>query len=131
MPTRRLITEDIPEAEESAAAVEPPEPTIALASGEALARDNVSNLQRRNVSRSIGLIGPNDSGKTSLIAGVYDLLQDGPLSGAAFAGSSTLIGFERFAISLVRSPDVPSRTQKELVAVRMQPSFISICIKKV
>lgn len=90
-----LSLEDIPEAEESATAVEPPEPTIALESGEALARDDASILQRRNVSRSIGLIGPNDSGKTSLIAGVYDLLQDGPLSGAAFAGSSTLIGFEK------------------------------------
>ena len=90
-----LSLEDIPEAEESDTPPAPPEPTIALASGEALDCDNASNLQRRNVSRSIGLIGPNDSGKTSLIAGVYDLLQGGPLSGVAFAGSSTLIGFEK------------------------------------
>lgn len=90
-----LSLEDIPEAEEPGIPLAPPEPTIGLASGEALDRDNASNLQRRNVSRSIGLIGPNDSGKTSLIAGVYDLLQEGPLLGAAFAGSSTLIGFEK------------------------------------
>lgn len=90
-----LSLEDIPEAEESDVPLTPVEPTIALASGEALDRDNASNLQRRNVSRSIGLIGPNDSGKTSLIAGVYDLLQEGLLPGAAFAGSSTLIGFEK------------------------------------
>lgn len=90
-----LTLDDIPEAEEPNLASSPPEPTILLASGEALDREKTSLLQRRNVSRSIGLIGPNDSGKTSLISGVYDLLQEGPVSGAAFAGSSTLIGFEK------------------------------------
>lgn len=93
--TGRISIEDIQEVEESGSVVTQAEPTIALATGEALDRDNASMLQRRRVSRSIGLIGPNDSGKTSLIAGVYDLLQVGPVSGAAFAGSSTLIGFER------------------------------------
>lgn len=43
----------------------------------------------------ITLVGPQDSGKTSLIAGVYDLLQQGPLGGYAFAGSSTMHAFER------------------------------------
>lgn len=90
----RLSIDDIEEAEEPDAILVQPEPTISLASGEALDRDKASVLQRRRVSRSIGLIGPNDSGKTSLIAGVYDLLQEGPVLGAAFAGSSTLIGFE-------------------------------------
>ncbi|WP_338768939.1 hypothetical protein [Massilia sp. METH4] len=91
----RISIDDIPEAEEPDTVVTQPEPTIALASGEALDRYTASILQRRLVSRSIGLIGPNDSGKTSLIAGVYDLLQEGAVSGAAFAGSSTLIGFEK------------------------------------
>lgn len=91
----RISIDDIPEVEEPDGAIAQPEPTIALASGEALDRDKASVLQRRRVSRSVGLIGPNDSGKTSLIAGVYDLLQEGPVSGAAFAGSSTLIGFEK------------------------------------
>jgi hypothetical protein len=93
--TSQISIDDIPEADEPDTVVAQPESTIALASGEALDRDNASILQRRRVSRSIGLIGPNDSGKTSLIAGVYDLLQDGPVLGAAFAGSSTLIGFEK------------------------------------
>lgn len=90
-----ISIDDIPEAEEPEAQVMRREPTIALASGEALNRDKASILQRRCVSRSIGLIGPNDSGKTSLIAGVYDLLQQAPLLGVAFAGSSTLVGFEK------------------------------------
>lgn len=90
-----ISIDDIQEAEEPDTVVASPETTIALASGEALDRDKASILQRCRISRSIGLIGPNDSGKTSLIAGVYDLLQEGPVSGAAFAGSSTLIGFEK------------------------------------
>ncbi|ESZ12235.1 hypothetical protein X737_27915 [Mesorhizobium sp. L48C026A00] len=45
-------------------------------------------------SRMIGIIGAYDSGKTSVIAGLYDLFQMGPVSGAIFAGSSTLHGLE-------------------------------------
>jgi hypothetical protein len=90
-----ISIDDIPEAEESETVVVQLDLTLALAPGEALDRDKASILQRRRVSRSIGLIGPNDSGKTSLIAGVYDLLQEGPVYGAAFAGSDTLIGFEK------------------------------------
>lgn len=93
--TQGLSLEDIPEADESDAPTAPLQTMIALESGEALYREIAADLQRRNVSRSIGLIGPNDAGKTSLIAGVYDLLQAGSLSGAMFAGSSTLIGFEK------------------------------------
>lgn len=91
----RISLDDIPQEEEPAPPTQLPPPTIALASGAALERDVASILQRQRTSRAIGLIGPNDSGKTSLIAGVYDLLQEGPVSGVAFAGSATLIGFEK------------------------------------
>jgi hypothetical protein len=108
-----LSLDDIPETEELAAPAPLPELTIALASGEALNRVNTSILQRRNLSKSIGLIGPNDSGKTSLISGVYDLLQGGPVSGAAFAGSSTLIGFEKVChLARVVSRGVAPHTER-------------------
>lgn len=45
-------------------------------------------------SRMIGVVGAYDSGKTSVVAGLYDLFQIGPVSGALFAGSSTLHGLE-------------------------------------
>ena len=45
-------------------------------------------------SRMIGIIGVHDSGKTSVIAGVFDLFQMGPIKDIAFAGSSTLHGLE-------------------------------------
>lgn len=45
-------------------------------------------------SRVIGVIGVHNSGKTSLIAGLFDLFQTGPVADVTFAGSSTLHGFE-------------------------------------
>lgn len=74
----------------------PAMPTVLnLSLGDALDREDASLLQCRRISRTIGIIGPNDAGKTSLVAGVYDLLQGGPVAGVGFAGSSTLIGFEK------------------------------------
>lgn len=90
----RISVEDIVEAEE-------PEVTrnevqvISLSLGDALDRVEAASLQRRRISRVIGIVGPNEAGKTSLVASVYDLLQDGPIAGVGFAGSSTLIGFEK------------------------------------
>lgn len=45
-------------------------------------------------SRMIGVIGMHDSGKTSVIAGLFDLFQEGPVANTIFAGSSTLHGLE-------------------------------------
>lgn len=69
-------------------------PAIPLPLGEALDRADASALQRRRVSRAIGVVGPQFAGKTSLIASVYEILQEGGAAGYTFAGSSTLIGFE-------------------------------------
>ncbi|WP_247789685.1 hypothetical protein [Bradyrhizobium sp. 155] len=54
-----------------------------------------SGVLRAARSRVIGIIGAYDCGKTSLLAGLYDLFQEGPIAGVTFAGSSTLHGFER------------------------------------
>lgn len=81
---------------ESAADIsEDVKPLIGLPVGDVLNRAAASTLLRRYASRVVGIIGPNDSGKTSLIASVYELLQVGPIADIDFAGSSTLIGFER------------------------------------
>ncbi|MDY1032143.1 TRAFAC clade GTPase domain-containing protein [Stenotrophomonas sp. CFBP8980] len=69
--------------------------TLPLSLGEALARCDASTLQRQRSSCAIGIVAPNEAGKTSLIASVYDLLQGGAIDGIGFAGSSTLIGFEK------------------------------------
>lgn len=89
----RISVDEIEEVEDEKTAHEP-ETFLNLARGEALERGTASVLQCRRLSRTVGIIGPNDAGKTSLVASVYGLLQDGPVSGVRFAGSSTLIGFE-------------------------------------
>ncbi len=73
----------------------PPMPILDLYPGEALSRAEASTRQSRRLSRVVGIVAPNDAGKTSLLASVYDLLQEGPIAGVGFAGSSTLIGFEK------------------------------------
>jgi hypothetical protein len=45
-------------------------------------------------SKMVCVIGAYDSGKTSVIAGLYDLFQLGPVADILFAGSSTLHGLE-------------------------------------
>lgn len=69
-------------------------PAIPLLLGEALDRADASGLQRRRLSRAVGVVGPQFAGKTSLMASVYEILQEGGVAGYTFAGSSTLIGFE-------------------------------------
>lgn len=90
-----LDIESIEEFEENPSGREERVETLPLPLGEALARDDASSLQRRRLSRTIAIVAPNDAGKTSLIASVYDLFQDGAIDGVGFAGSSTLIGFEK------------------------------------
>ena len=68
---------------------------MSLSMGEPLNCSEAAALQCRRISRTVGIIGPNDAGKTSLVASVYDLLQDGPVANVSFAGSSTLVGFEK------------------------------------
>ena len=50
---------------------------------------------RTGDARVIAIIGPLESGKTSLIAGLYDLFQRGNVAGIRFARSRTLHEFER------------------------------------
>jgi hypothetical protein len=74
--------------------VNTPPPGVRLPGAEALTRGEAQALLRDQPCNVIALVGPFDSGKTSLIAGAYDLFQRGPVGGHTFAGSSTLRSFE-------------------------------------
>jgi hypothetical protein len=67
---------------------------IALPGADKLSVSMASQVLRRDASRVIAIIGPHDAGKTSLIAGLYDLFQSGPIRDIHFRGSKTLHGFE-------------------------------------
>lgn len=68
---------------------------IPLALGEVLDIAAADRIFKARPSRLISTIGPNDAGKTSLIASMYEMFQRGPYSGFQFAQSETLIAFER------------------------------------
>lgn len=72
-----------------------PAPGVRLPGAEALTRGEAQVLLRNQPCNVVAIVGPFDSGKTSLIAGAFDLFQHGPVGGFAFAGSSTLHSFER------------------------------------
>ena len=68
---------------------------IKLAAADTLAPSEVSALLRAREARVIAILGPLKSGKTSLIASLYDLFQEGPVAGIEFSRSRTLHAFER------------------------------------
>lgn len=83
------------EVEETEEGVEAEAPLgVALPNGAALSLVDAGVLIRRADSRLIALIGPRETGKTSLIVGLYDLFQLGEVDGVGFARSSTLHAFE-------------------------------------
>lgn len=79
----------------TAQAPRPSSSGLRLPHAETLSISEATALLRQGPCNVISLVGPFDSGKTSLIAGMYDLLQRGPVGGYAFAGSSTMHAFER------------------------------------
>ena len=69
--------------------------SVRLPPADALTPSQASEILRAGDARVIAILGPLESGKTSLIAGMYDLFQRGPVAGIEFSGSRTLHAFER------------------------------------
>lgn len=81
------------EGEESQQTIEPIR--IPLSSGEALAPVEVDQFLLWRPARFITIVGDFDSGKTTLINALYDKFLWGSFAGHQFAGSHTLVGFEK------------------------------------
>lgn len=67
---------------------------VRLPGADTLTVAGAAKLLRTGDARIIAIIGPHDAGKTSLIASLYDLFQEGPVSGVEYARSLTLHAFE-------------------------------------
>ncbi len=63
--------------------------------GEALTAEEALLVTRAAPTRVIVIAGPARSGKTTLVASLYERFHTGPLAGYLFAGSRTLVGFEK------------------------------------
>lgn len=59
-----------------------------------LTPEMASGVLRRSDARVIAVVGPKGAGKTSLVASLYDLFQEGEVGGAKYARSDTLHAFE-------------------------------------
>ena len=68
--------------------------SIQLSTADTLTPSEASGLLRAGDARVIAILGPLGSGKTSLIASLYDLFQAGPIAEIEFSRSQTLHAFE-------------------------------------
>ena len=68
---------------------------IGLLGADTLTPQEVARLLRAGAARIIAIVGPFDAGKTSLIASLYDLFQEGPVAGVEFARSRSFHAFEQ------------------------------------
>ncbi len=66
-----------------------------LPSGEALTEAQANDTARAEHTSLVVLVGPVDSGKTTILTSLYEAFQEAPFANFRFAGSSTLVGFER------------------------------------
>ncbi|PDT32222.1 hypothetical protein CO671_29790 [Rhizobium sp. M10] len=82
------------EAETESGATDDEESVYLPASGLLRAFD-ANRFLRAGDARLIAILGPGDTGKTSLIASLYDLFQMAPIATLDFAGSDTLHAFEQ------------------------------------
>lgn len=71
------------------------EHNIPLPTGEALDIKEVEKFLRWKPASRIAIIGDRDSGKTTLICTIYNQFLKGPFSDYIFAGSQTLVAFEK------------------------------------
>ena len=69
--------------------------SVQLADADALSPSQASGILRAGKALVIAILGPLASGKTSLIASLYDLFQVGPVGEIEFSRSRTLHAFER------------------------------------
>ncbi len=72
-----------------------PATNVTLSSGEDLTPEAAAAITQQSVTRVILFAGAVGSGKTTLMASIYERFQEHPLAGYLFAGSYTLAGFEQ------------------------------------
>jgi GTPase SAR1 family protein len=68
---------------------------VPIYSGDELSDNEIEIITNRYSTNLILIMGEPNSGKTTLLASLYDQFQKGKFSGYLFAGSKTQIGFEK------------------------------------
>ena len=81
--------------EKSAGAFELGRPAVSLSSGNALTTTEGHRLTGEYPTKVVILMGMVKSGKTTVLSELYERFCEGPFAGQIFAGSRTVMGFER------------------------------------
>src|SRR5260370_183609 len=68
---------------------------VDLPGGEGLAEVQASQVTRQGVTRVIVLAGPSGGGKTTILRSLFDSFLEAPCANLLFAGSRTMVGYER------------------------------------
>jgi energy-coupling factor transporter ATP-binding protein EcfA2 len=68
---------------------------VDLPKGEALEQFQASEIACQEVTRLVILAGPHGSGKTTILTALFEAFLEAPFANYLFAGSRTLVGFER------------------------------------
>lgn len=97
----------------------PPRHGVAMPVSTSLTVEEADEILKSTESRVIAIAGPHDAGKTSLIAGLYDMFQLGPVGRVAFGQSLSLHAFELAAhdsraASRRESPDTERTPRSEV-----------------
>lgn len=102
---------------------------VELFAGTALSTADADTVTLRSRTQLVVFAGAADSGKTTVLASIYEQLSKGPFAGFEFAGSRSLLGFEeichlnRLASGGVR-PDTPRTIPVE------EASYYHLAIKR-
>lgn len=70
-------------------------PSVQLPHGSELTLSEAASLARELTTRVVALAGAVESGKTTILTCLYESFRKGPVAGHQFAGSRTLLAFEK------------------------------------
>ena len=88
---------------------------VPLLLGDELSSKEIDTILRRSPTKVLAIAGAPESGKTTLISAIYSQFHFGPFANYLFAGSETLLGFERRChLSMISSGLEQPRTERTL-----------------
>ena len=102
---------------------------IALSSGEALNASQALQITQQFKTRVIMLAGDVESGKTTLLATLFLCFQNGLIADHYFAGSETLMGFERRCWK-ARAGSLRITPETQRTAVEETQKYLHLKLKK-
>ena len=88
-------------------------PFVEFSPGTALSSNEADAITRRSPVQLVVFAGAEGSGKTTVLASIYERLSQGPFAGFQFAGSHSLLGFEEIChLNRLASGGVQPDTQR-------------------